>query len=384
MHSFLLLLEISPILAWSYLLLARGSFWTVKDKLVSASVSASRAVRVAVVIPARNEADVIRQTIISLLAQSSNHLLHIFLVDDASSDGTAEIAREAAQQLGKAELLTIIDGKPLPEGWSGKLWAVEQGVAKAREFNPEFVLLTDADILHARDSISTLIGIAENGKYDLASFMVRLQCQRFAEKLLIPAFVFFFFKLYPPRWIADVDHTTAGAAGGCILIRPEALARAGGVPAIRGEIIDDCALAQRVKQSAGKVWLGLTPSTYSSRPYRSFSEIGSMISRTAFNQLRHSLLLLGGALVGLVLVYLLPTVLLFSGGHTAVLGLIAWLMMTAAYLPMVRFYRLNVLWATTLPLAALFYMGATLHSAIRYWAGSGGRWKGRVQDPVTS
>ena len=384
MHSFLLPLGILSVLAWSYLLLARGSFWSVRDKLVPANVSASPAARVAVVIPARNEADVIRHTITSVLAQSSDQSLHIFLVDDGSGDETADIARKAASQLGKSELLTIIEGKPLPAGWSGKLWSLEEGISQTRDFDPEFLLLTDADIVHARDSIATLVTIAQKYRYDLVSFMVKLQCESFAEKLLIPAFVFFFFKLYPPRWIADRKRSTAGAAGGCILIRPEALDRAGGIAAIRGEIIDDCALARRVKQSSGTVWLGLTPSTYSARPYGSFAEIGSMISRTAFNQLRHSLLLLCGALLGLVLVYVLPAVLLFFGRRAAVLGVIAWSMMTIAYMPIVRFYKLNVIWAATLPVAALFYMGATLLSAINYWAGSGGRWKGRVQDPVTS
>jgi hopene-associated glycosyltransferase HpnB len=226
--------------------------------------------------------------------------------------------------------------------------------------------------------------VAEKGKYDLVSLMVKLHCKTLAEKLLIPAFVFFFFKLYPPKWTADTRRRTAGAAGGCVLIRPEALVRAGGMAAIRGEIIDDCALARRVKQSGGKVWLGLTPSSYSARPYLSFTEIGAMISRTAFNQLHHSRAILAGTLLGLVLTYVLPIALLFSGNSAVALGILAWALMAVAYLPMVRFYKVNVIWAATLPFAALFYMGATLHSAIQYWAGSGGRWKGRVQDPVTS
>lgn len=334
-------------------------------------------------VPARNEADVIGQTITSLLGQHSDSL-HIFLVDDGSSDETAEIARKAARRINRSDSLTIVEGKPLPAGWSGKLWAIEQGIARTRELSPQFLLFTDADIVHASDNISTLISLAEKGKYDLVSLMVKLHCKTLAEKLLIPAFVFFFFKLYPPKWIADTRRRTAGAAGGCILIRPEALARSGGVTAIRGEIIDDCALARRVKQSGGRLWLGLTASTYSARPYRSFAEIGSMISRTAFNQLHHSLAILCGALAGLVFTYLLPVMLLFFGKWAALVAMVAWLLMTAAYLPLVRFYKLNILWAATLPFAALFYMGATLHSAIQYWAGSGGRWKGRVQDPVTS
>ena len=383
-HSLLLpLAGIVSVLIWSYLLLARGGFWRVRDKLAPHGGENRATPDVAIVIPARNEADVIVKAIASLLNQSSIHSLQIFLVDDGSVDETAEAAREAAHKIGKPELLTVIEGKPLPAGWSGKLWALQQGIARARELAPQYFLLTDADIVHAPDSLSSLVRIAETGNYDLVSFMVKLHCETFAEKLLIPAFVFFFFKLYPPKWIADPHHLTAGAAGGCILIRPEALDRAGGIAAIRGEIIDDCALARRVKQSGGRIWLGLAPSTYSARTYRSFAEIGSMISRTAFNQLRHSTTILTGAVLGLVFTYVMPIVLLFSRNRfSTTLGVLACLLMSVTYLPMVRFYRLSWMWAVTLPVAALFYSGATLHSAIRYWSGSGGRWKGRVQDPV--
>ncbi|HKU21064.1 MAG TPA: glycosyltransferase, partial [Terriglobales bacterium] len=307
--------------------------------------------------------------------------LHIFLVDDSSSDGTAQIARQAAASMGKLASLTVLQGQPLPPGWSGKLWAVSQGVAAARDFAPDFVLLSDADIVHSPATIPSLRDLAERGGYDLVSFMVKLHCRGLAEKLLIPAFVFFFFKLYPPAWIADSRRAAAGAAGGCLLIRPQALARAGGMEAIRGEIIDDCALARAVKRSGGRVWLGLTEESASIRPYGSFAEIGGMISRSAFNQLHHSVLLLVGAVVGLAVTYLIPPALLFSRHFAPVaLGAMGWAAMTAAYLPMVRFYRLNPLWALTLPLAALFYMGATLHSAVKFWLGRGGEWKGRAQD----
>jgi hopene-associated glycosyltransferase HpnB len=233
------------------------------------------------------------------------------------------------------------------------------------------------------ENIATLVSIAEAGGYDLASFMVKLHCGTLAEKFLIPAFVFFFFMLYPPPWIRDSRRRVAGAAGGCILIRPEALERAGGMAAIRGEVIDDCALARAVKSSGGRVWLGLTESAASARPYQTFAEAGRMISRTAFNQLQHSVWLLLFSLAGLAVTYLLPPALLLSGQRwPVILGASAWLLMTTAYLPMVRFYRLNFLWALTLPLVAVFYMCATLHSAVRYWSGRGGLWKGRVQDPA--
>lgn len=366
-------------LVWAYLLLDHGGFWRVKNKLARPAPPAP-ATRVAAIIPARDEAAVIAQSVGSLLQQAGESL-HVFLVDDASADGTAEAARQAAATLGKSGSLTVLQSPPLLPGWTGKLWALSQGIEAARSFAPNFFLFSDADIVHSRATIPALVATAEGEHYDLVSFMVKLHCRGLAEKLLIPAFVFFFFQLYPPAWVSDSRRSTAGAAGGCLLIRPEALERAGGLEAIRGQIIDDCALAGAVKRSGGKVWLGLTNDSASIRPYGSFAEIGRMISRNAFNQLRHSLLLLLGAVLGMVVTYLLPPGLLFSRHLTPmVLGVLAWALMAAAYVPMVRFYRLSPLWAFTLPLAALFYTGATLHSAFRFWSGRGGQWKGRAQD----
>ena len=368
---------------WVYLLLGRGGFWRVRTMFPPAAGEALPSTKVAVVIPARNEADVIGQTITSLLQQTVSNSIHVFLVDDGSTDGTADAAREAAERAGHPASLTVIEARPLPPEWSGKLWAVQQGIEQASRAAPEFFLLTDADIVHAPENIATLVSICKTGGYDLASFMVRLHCGTLAEKFLVPAFFFFFFMLYPPMWIRNTRRRTAGAAGGCILIRPQMLERAGGLAAIRGEIIDDCALARLVKSAGGRIWLGLTESAASLRPYRTFAEVGRMISRTAFNQLRHSSWLLLLSLAGLIVTYLLPPMLLLSGNRwPMLLGGLAWLSMTAAYLPVVRFYRLNPLWALALPLVALFYMGATVHSAVRYWSGSGGLWKGRVQDPA--
>jgi hopene-associated glycosyltransferase HpnB len=217
----------------------------------------------------------------------------------------------------------------------------------------------------------------------MASFMVKLHCQSVAEKLLIPAFVYFFFKLYPPVWIANPRRSEAGAAGGCILIRPAALAKAGSIEAIRHEVIDDCSLAARVKRNGGRLWLGASPTTRSIRPYGGFSEIGRMISRSAFSQLRHSNILLVLSMVGMAATYLLPPALVFAGHRIvpAALGGAAWLLMVLSYLPVLRLYRLNPLWALALPVAAVFYVGATFHSAWKYWMGRGGEWKGRIQDP---
>lgn len=372
------------LMIWLYLLLFHGGFWRVDRLMAPAPQCGTLPVRIAAIIPARDEAVVVAQSVASLLHQTGGHSLHIFLIDDSSSDGTAEIAQEAARGAGKPEHLSVIKGLPLAAGWSGKLWAVQQGVEKAREQLPEFFLLTDADIVHAPDSVATLVAIATAGSYDLVSCMVKLHCETFAERALIPAFVFFFLKLYPPAWISDPRRKMAGAAGGSILVRPAALQRAGGVAAIRGEVIDDCALARGVKKSGGKVWLGLSAGTKSVRPYGSFSEIGRMISRGAFNQLKHSALMLLLALVGLSATYLLPPALvIFSHQRSsAILGAAAWLLMTVCFLPTVRLYRLSPLWAFVLPGIALFYMGATLHSAFRFWSGRGGEWKGRIQDPA--
>ncbi len=380
MYGFDLIAGAVCFIIWLYLLLAHGRFWMVW-RLEAATKPLAQAGLIAVVVPARNEGDVIASSVSSLLQQSCARSLHIFLVDDNSTDGTAATAREAARNNGRMDALTVIAGQPLPAGWSGKLWAVQQGIEQALQLQPDFILLTDADIQHSPENIATLVAVAEHGGYDLASFMVRLHCRTLAEKLLIPAFVFFFFMLYPPEWIRDSRRKTAGAAGGCILIRPEALARAGGIAAIRNEIIDDCALAAAVKRSGGKIWLGVTSETSSLRAYGSFAGIERMIARTAFNQLRHSGWLVLAALAGLALTYLLPLALLFSRSWSLVaLGAAAYLLMLVAYFPMVRFYGLSVVWALTLPVSAAFYMWATIHSAFMYWSGRGGEWKGRAQD----
>jgi hopene-associated glycosyltransferase HpnB len=372
------------LLIWLYLFLLHGRFWRVGAILARPPEAEIAPARVAAVVPARDEADVVSRSIASLLQQGGGNSIHIFLIDDASGDGTAEIAREAARYAGKSEQLTVSDGLPLAPGWSGKLWAVQQGVEQARRLFPEFFLLSDADIVHAPDGVTTLAAIARAGPYDLVSCMVKPHCETFAERALLPAFVFFFLKLYPPAWISDPRHKIAGAAGGTILIRPEALERAGGMEAIRGKVIDDCALARKVKDSGGRVWLGLSAETRSIRPYGSFSEIGGMISRGAFNQLRHSAIMLLLALLGLSATYLLaPALVLLSHQRLpALLGAAAWVLMIVCYLPTLRFYRLNPLWALALPLVALFYMAATLHSAFKYWTGRGGEWKGRIQDPA--
>jgi hopene-associated glycosyltransferase HpnB len=383
------------LLIWAYLVLGRGRFWRIypaPSGLISNVNDCSanglqvNPVRIAVIVPARNEVDVVDRAVRSLLLQKGSQRIHIFLIDDASTDGTAHAARAAAITENQPQNLTVVQGSPLPPGWSGKLWAMQQGIEQAGKIAPDFFLFTDADIEHAPDSVATLVSIAEAGPYDMASFMVKLHCQSVAEKLLIPAFVYFFFKLYPPVWIANPRRSEAGAAGGCILIRPAALEKAGGIAAIRQEVIDDCSLAARVKSNGGRLWLGASAGTRSIRPYEGFSGIGHMISRSAFSQLRHSSFLLLLSIIGMAATYLLPPAFVFTSHRmvSVVLGGAAWLLMVLSYWPVLRLYRLNPLWALALPVAAVFYMAATFHSAWKYWSGRGGEWKGRIQDPKES
>lgn len=353
---------------WAGLLFARGGFWRVRPGVPRYRLPTAPA-RIAIVIPARDEAASVGQTIRSLARQDYAGPLHIFLVDDHSSDGTGDIARAAAG----SDRLTVIESAAIPEGWTGKLWAVFQGIEAAGAWHPEYVLLTDADIVHAPANLSRLTALADARGYSLVSLMVKLHCRTFAEKLLIPSFVFFFFMLYPPAWTSDPHKRTAGAAGGCMLIRREALERAGGIAAIRGELIDDCALARAIKRSRGRVWLAPSDDTFSVREYAGLGEIGRMISRTAFTQLNHSVWMLAGTVAAMMVTYVVPVLLVGT-----VPGALAWLAMMVAYLPTLRYYGRSPLWAPLLPGIALFYTGATVHSAVQYWLGRGGAWKGRV------
>lgn len=375
-----IILGACSLLIWTYLLLGRGFFWRISRAAVPPFQASAKSPRVVAIVPARDEADVIGTVVEGLLTQRGVDL-PVIVVDDGSSDGTADVARSVAAKLGRSAQLTIVPSAPLPPGWTGKLWAMQQGIERAREFQPEWLFLSDADVVQGENTVAPLASLAAAGSYDLASFMVRLRCKSFAEKLLIPAFVYFFFKLYPPAWIRDEHDRTAGAAGGCVLLRRSALDRAGGLDAIRGEIIDDCSLAQLIKRSGGRLWLGLTEESHSIREYESFGAIERMVSRTAFSQLNHSALLLLGTVLGMALTYLIAPLLLLSGSVVAAaLGIVSWAVMAGTYLGMVRYYRLSAVWAFTLPAAAVFYVAATVHSALKFWSGAGGEWKGRAQD----
>jgi hopene-associated glycosyltransferase HpnB len=365
---------------WVYLLLARGGFWLAgqRDDRDEPPPPVHWPA-VAAVVPARDEADVIARSIGSLLVQDYPGAFRVVLVDDGSSDGTVKAARAVAESLGAAERLTVLQGAALPAGWTGKVWAQHQGIARAAQEAPEYLLLTDADIHHSPGNLRALVGRAEQGRHALVSLMALLCCTNRAERFLIPAFVFFFQMLYPFRWVAQPARRISAAAGGCMLVRRAALEQAGGIAAIRGEIIDECALARRLKQQ-GPVWLGLTRRATSLRPYGSVAEIGRMIARSAYAQLGYSPLLLAGTLAGMALTYLAPPALaILADGAAAWAGGAAWLLMALSFQPMLRFYRVSPLWGLALPVIGAAYALFTLQSALSVWRGRGGMWKGRAQ-----
>lgn len=352
--------------AWVYLLFLHGKFRQSGPELLP--MRPANALPVAVVVPARDEAETIGASIGSLLAQDYPGALRVVLVDDGSSDGTADIA-------GALPGLIIIAGSPRPAGWAGKLWAVQQGIGATNE---EFILLTDADITHDPRHVATLVAQAERHGLDMVSEMVALNCESLAERALIPAFVYFFQMLYPFAKVNDPLSAVAGAAGGTILIRRRALARIGGIASIQGALIDDCALAAKVKPG-GRIWLGHSGLARSIRPYPDFADIWRMIARSAYVQLRLSPVLLVASTLGLALIFLLPPALaLFATGWTQIAGVLAWLGMAASFVPTLTRYLQPLWWAPLLPAIALFYMAATIGSAIDHHRGSGVVWKRRA------
>jgi hopene-associated glycosyltransferase HpnB len=359
-------------------------FWRLRpfDDDVIEHAAPPRWPRVVAIIPARNEAATIGETTNALLRQDYPGEFSFIVVDDHSEDETPRIAQQFAKQHDAQSRVQILLASPLPPGWTGKLWALDEAVRHVGPQAPEFYWFTDADVVHAPDTLRRLVARTEQDRLALVSLMVLLQAKTLPERALIPAFLFFFLKLYPPRWIADPNARTAGAAGGCVLLRRSALEKIGGLAAIRSEVIDDCSLARAVKHAAGPIWMGVTRASHSLRAYVTFAEIRDLIARTAFTQLRYSALLLAGTLAGLLLTYIAPVALVFTHPVTArILALAAWLLMSLTFLPTVRFYRLSPLWAPLLPLAALFYAYATWLSAVRYWFNRGAQWKGRAQAP---
>jgi len=368
------------LVVWLGIVLARDGFWLTRERdTVDLPPAPLHWPAVTAIVPARDEADVIAQSIGSLIAQDYPGEFRIILVDDNSSDGTARIAADAAEaaEAAKSARLTILSGQPLAPGWTGKLWAVSQGISAAGDA-PDWLWLTDADIAHTPDTLRTLVMRAVGERRVLVSLMARLRCESLAERALIPAFVWFFQMLYP---FASVNRVTGigAAAGGCMLAERVALERAGGIAAVKNALIDDCAFGAMMKRQ-GPIWLGLTDRSVSIRVYDDWGSVAAMISRSAYAQLGYSVVALLGTIVGLALIYLGPPLLtLTAQGYAQMLGAGAWALMAMAFQPMLRFYRRSPLWGLALPAIALFYAGCTFLSAWAHWLGRGGMWKGRAQ-----
>ncbi|MGW3728810.1 glycosyltransferase [Streptomyces sp. NPDC000851] len=369
------------LVAWLWLLLGQGFFWRTDVRLPPRTEPAVWP-DVCVVVPARDEAEVLPASLPSLLAQDYPGRAEVVLVDDGSTDGTGELARALAQRHGGLPLTVDSPGEP-PAGWTGKLWAVRHGIGLARARGPEYLLLTDADIAHAPDSLRALVAAARTGGFDVVSQMARLRVESQWERLVVPAFVYFFAQLYPFRRIGRKGARTSAAAGGCVLLRTEAAERARIPDAIRHAVIDDVALARAVRGIGGHLWLGLAERVDSVRPYPRLHDLWRMVARSAYAQLRHSPLLLAGTVAGLAVVYLVPPAALVvgaagGGAAAAVLGGSAWLVMTGTYVPMLRYYRQPLWLAPLLPFTAFVYLLMTVDSAVQHYRGRGAAWKGRT------
>jgi hopene-associated glycosyltransferase HpnB len=375
------LLASIALLIWLYLMAGRGGFWRAAERDAGGPSPAAWPAVIAV-IPARDEAEGIGEAVGSLLRQDYLGSFSVILVDDQSSDGTAEVALRAAAGAGAADRLTVLPAMALPAGWTGKLWAMKQGVEQSRMRTPTYLLFTDADIVYTSDALARLVAQAEAEGLVLNSLMVKLRCQSFAERALVPAFVFFFQMLYPFAWVNRPGGATAAAAGGCMLVRSDALEAAGGIESIRAALIDDCALALRLKRQ-GPIRLGLTERVRSIRAYPAIDDIRRMVARSAYAQLRYSPLLLAGTVAGMCLTYLAPVLLaLFGHGLSRYFGVLTWAIMAVSFQPTLRLYRLSPLWGPFLPAIAFAYMAFTLDSAYQHARGVGGLWKGRVQAGV--
>ncbi|MEW1796315.1 MULTISPECIES: glycosyltransferase [Streptomyces] len=367
--------------AWGFLLLGQGFFWRTDQRLPPREAP-SPWPSVAVVVPARDEAGMLPVSLPSLLAQDYPGRAEIFLVDDSSTDGTGALARELADRFGGLPLTVVSPPEPAP-GWTGKLWALRHGIELAREDGPDYLLLTDADIAHEPDSLRELVAAARTNGLDLVSQMARLRVTTAWERLIVPAFVYFFAQLYPFRRVNKPGARTAAAAGGCVLLRTETAERARIPDSIRQAVIDDVSLARAVRAAGGRIWLGLAERVDSVRPYPALGDLWRMVARSAYAQLLHNPLLLIGTVAGLAVVYLAPPAGVYaglSGGDTpaGLLGGAAWAVMAGTYVPVLRYYRQSLWLAPLLPFTALLYLLMTVDSAFRHYRGRGAAWKGRT------
>lgn len=383
-------LSLLSLAIWIYLIAARGGFWRANERLDGPPNDLPEWPAVAALVPARNEAEVLRESLTTLLQQDYPGSFHVILIDDHSEDGTAEIARQTAIDLGQESRLTVIRSNPLPPGWAGKVWALSEGLRQAPATAPayEYLLLTDADIAHDAFNLRRLVAKARSEDLDLVSQMVVLVSEGFWARLLIPAFVLFFQKLYPFAWVNDPTNRTAAAAGGCVLLDRRAIERIGGFQGLHDALIDDCTLAALIKrkgrEGGGRLWLGLTTAAESLRPYHGLQGIWRMVARSAYTQLRQSPILLAGTVVGMAVIYWIPPIAVLYGWilgaqPVVALGAAAWGLMLLAFLPILLLYNQSILLAPLLPLAGLMYSLMTVDSAIAHWRGRGGAWKGRTR-----
>jgi hopene-associated glycosyltransferase HpnB len=377
-----LVVAILAFAIWVYLLFFRGGFWLGRDSDARDPPSMQSKEpwpRVVAIVPARNEAAMLPQSLRSLFAQDYPRPITVIVIDDQSEDDTSEVARSVA--VTSQREVVVLRGRPPPRGWTGKVWALHQGIAHAAALPdpPEYVLLTDADIHYAPDALARLVARARAGKLVLISLMAKLNCESFAERVLIPAFVFFFQMLYPFTWVGRPGMRTAAAAGGCMLVERRALERAGRMSAVSSALIDDCALAAVLK-GEGPIWLGLTERVTSLRAYPRIGDIRQMVSRSAYAQLRYSPLLLAGTVIGMAVTYIAaPLLAIFASYPSYVFGVAAWCMMAIAFQPTLRLYRSCPFWGLLLPLIATAYLVFTVDSSYQHWRGRGGMWKGRAQ-----
>jgi hopene-associated glycosyltransferase HpnB len=366
--------------AWAYLIAARGGFWRARERDDAVASQTAAWPSVCAVVPARDEAAVIGDTLASLLAQDYEGAFSIVVVDDHSGDATASLARTIASTQ-RAGRVRVVSAPPLASDWTGKVSAVAHGIRVAGDV--DLLLLTDADIHHASDSLRTLVARLRERRLVLASRMARLRCESAAERSLVPAFVFFFQMLYPFAWVNDARRATAAAAGGCMLVDRDALVRAGGISAIRDALIDDCALA-RLMKAQGPIELALSERAISARSYGAYREIRRMVVRSAYTELRHSPWRLAFVVAAMLIVFVAPPIVaVFATGLARTLGIVAWAAMAVAFVPTLVFYRRSLLFAPALPAIATAYLVMTLESALAHARGRGGEWKGRLHAPRT-
>ena len=381
---------------WVVLIVGRGGFWLPRPQLnpsQSGISSQQEAISVVAVIPARNEEAVIGETLPTVLSQDYPGEFRVILVDDQSEDRTVAIARRAAEQSGFPHRLTVLAGQPLPSGWAGKVWAMSQGAELAAEGPSTYIWFTDADIAHDPGTLQTLVQKAATENLDLVSLMAQLRVDSHWDRLLIPAFVYFFAKLYPFRFVNNPRRRTAGAAGGCILVRRQALEKAGGVAGLRSALIDDCALGRLIKRHGGRIWLGFTQTVQSVRAYGTLRSVWDMVARSAFHQLNYSVMKLIGTVIGMLLIYAAPPIATVAGALAAVagnpggiglamLGGATWGLMTLSFVPILRHQHSGIWQALLLPVAGALYTAMTISSAWRHATGRSGMWKGRPYSGV--